>query len=150
MTLLRSVEEVACIELHSGLVCKYFEHPSALRFINCNINFFLIVKNEVMVISFPEYKLVIVLSYPFTNGVGRGEVKRSACNLADLTGGYHYRINRCKCGSSQSQLMIQDITISCTMKIEISMIGYIDNSFLICRISVVHHDLIVVCPGVNN
>ena len=81
----RAIEEVACIKLHPRLISNYLKHTSADWLINCNINLFFIIKDEVMIITFTQYKLIIFVTYSFANCMRCVEIERSTCDRTDFT-----------------------------------------------------------------
>ena len=76
------------------------------------------------------------------------EVKRSSCNGTEFTGRYKGGINRCKGLCIYHQLMIKDISISCSMKVKICMIGNVENTLFIRSDLIINHYFVLIVPCV--
>src|SRR5258708_28487484 len=82
----RAVEEVASVELDARFRGKHFQHTAALRIPNASSKRRRsghMVEDEVMVVAFAEFQLLVIVLDTLSNRSGLPEVERRPVHVLD-------------------------------------------------------------------
>src|SRR5579863_1341235 len=108
LPLCRSVQKVSAVKLYTRFRCKHFENASARRLKNfggeLQPTLCILLEHPVVVVTLPEFQLLVILIDARTDRRGLRKIKRRAPNRAQFSGRDQSRIYRRKLRGAKEQL----------------------------------------------
>lgn len=149
----RAIEEVAGIELHSGLRGRNFQDASGRGFVNARgqdqARTFA-VDHEIVVVSMGKLELFVVVIDAGADLLWFGEIERRSLYRFKFSRRNQMFVHRCKAVGIDHDLVIEDVAIAFALQIEVAVIGQIDGSGFVGGRFVVDHEFIGVAEGVSH